>query len=257
MKTKIKKLPKISIALFALALLLFVGGGYIGTRAQLTIFSEDYNAQFELDHLAVALVENGDATIADPEKALILPLKQTFEPGRVYEEKIGAKNVTGINEYVRISLKTYWAECDENGNIIRKRPDLDPSLIELYYQDGNTRKAYNDGAWQINNGEATSERRTFYLNKVLKGGAESAPVVNKLRVNDRIIEDMEVIKGEKDAGGKTTYTYKYAYDGLWIVIEADVQSLQTHNVNDAIKSLWGVQNVTVNTATQTVTVKNS
>ena len=48
-------------------------------------------------------------------------------------------------------------------------------------------------------------------------------------------------------------TYEYDYDDFTFYIEADVQAIQTHNVNDAIGSLWGVNNVSA--ANGTVTVK--
>ena len=41
----------------------------------------------------------------------------------------------------------------------------------------------------------------------------------------------------------TVYTYSYDYNGYAFYIEADVQAIQTHNINDAISSLWGVSNV--------------
>ena len=45
-------------------------------------------------------------------------------------------------------------------------------------------------------------------------------------------------------GDKTIYTYTYHYDGNAFIIEADVQAIQTHNADDAIRSQWGVNNVT-------------
>ena len=243
-----KKLPKKSVALIAAALLLFAGGNVVGTQAQLSIFSEDYNAEFELDHLDVALVENGDDTIAQEGKALITPLANQFEPGRVYKEEIAAKNESDVPEYVRLSLRTYWASYDESGKLV-KHPELDPSLIELTFDDD----AYNNGAWQINDDETTAERRTFYYSKVLNGGKTTAPVVNKLRVNDKVIDDMTVTETkDPNNSNRIIYTYNYEYDGYYICIEADVQSLQVHNVNDAIKSLWGVQNVSASGGNVTV-----
>ena len=46
-------------------------------------------------------------------------------------------------------------------------------------------------------------------------------------------------------GNQTIYTYTYAYDGYQICVEADVQSVQTHNPQETIESTWGVRNVTV------------
>ena len=59
MKIRNTRLSKRTLALLAATALLFAGGGFAGTRAALTYFSEDYTAAFELEHLQVHLVENG------------------------------------------------------------------------------------------------------------------------------------------------------------------------------------------------------
>ena len=62
-------------------------------------------------------------------------------------------------------------------------------------------------------------------------------------------------KTEYAAGEKVTVYYDFiATDTDYtFYIEANVQAIQTHNVNDAIESLWGVTNVTA--ADGIVTVK--
>ena len=57
-KTKIP-FSKRTIALLAVTILLIAGGGITGSKAALTYFSEDYIADFELDHIQVHLIENG------------------------------------------------------------------------------------------------------------------------------------------------------------------------------------------------------
>lgn len=258
MKKK-RKLPVRSLALVAAALLLFTAGGVLATRAELTIFSQNYIARFELDHLDVALVENGDNKIASSN--LILPLGGRMIPGKAYREEIAAENMSNVKEYVRLSLRTYWMEekTDENGQpvldkdgkpVLVKNPELDPSLIHLTY--GN--KPFNDSNWQINNSETTAECRTYYYSKVLNGGSRTEPVVNRLVVSGEIMDEehLTVTPGEK-VGNKTIYKYIYEYDGKIVCIEADVQSLQVHNPNDAIRSIWGVQNVRVSGENVTVT----
>ena len=74
--------------------------------------------------------------------------------------------------------------------------------------------------------------------------------MNKLRLNGKVLDDLSYTTEKK--GNKTVYTYEYEYDGYSIAIEADCQSLQIHNVNDAIKSVWGVDNVSVSGKTLTV-----
>ena len=42
------------------------------------------------------------------------------------------------------------------------------------------------------------------------------------------------------------------YDGKYICLEADVQSIQTHNPNKAIRGEWGVTNVSAADGSLTV-----
>ena len=55
---KFRKLMKSkkTLALALITVLLFAGSGIMGARAQLTIQSQEYRGDFELDHLSVALV---------------------------------------------------------------------------------------------------------------------------------------------------------------------------------------------------------
>ena len=241
MKTK-RRVPKASIALVLAAFVLLAAGSAIATFAAPDIISEDYKAEFALDHLKVRLVENGVVSDDIKPTHLINYMEGKVDPGRVYKEELAAKNMTDVDEYTRMFVRVYW--LDKNG---KKDASVDPSLIELTYDD----KDYNDSNWQINPDETTPECRVFYYSKIHKAGETTEPVVNKLRLNGKVLDDMEVTTEQK--GKKTVYKYNYQYDGYSIAIEADVQSVQIHNVNDAIKSVWGVDNVTV--ADETLTVK--
>lgn len=252
------KLSKRTLGLLAATLVLVLATGGMGARAALSIFSQDYNAQFELDHLDVALIENGEiAGEKDPqdlEKGQLLYHGHKddglqdgrLEPGRVYKEEIGARNLSDTQEYVRMSIRAYWTYTDENGNRVKDN-ELDPGLIELYYvDDAGKRSDYNDSAWKLNAAETTTERKVYYLTDVLEGKKDSALLFNKFRVSDEIISNV-TIETETIKEGDTTqtiYTYIYDYDGYRACIEADVQSIQTHNSADAVTSLWGVENVT-------------
>ena len=41
-------------------------------------------------------------------------------------------------------------------------------------------------------------------------------------------------------GNYKTITMTYDYDGVEFVLEIDVDAVQTHNAEDAVKSAWGV-----------------
>lgn len=252
MKIRNVKLSKRTLALGAVAVLLFASGGIMGTRAQLTTFSEDYNAEFDLDHLQIHLLENGEDvcggtnTLENKVSSNLLEhmgwdgkTPGTFEPGRVYKEEIAARNGRDVPQYVRLRVKKYWRDAAGN-----KDTTMDPDLIQLTFD----KKAYNDSAWQINDAETTRESKTFYYNTTLAGSADSEPVLNRLRIDDSIVSEDKITEHRNG----NVITYEYKYDGYIACVEADVQSLQTHNANDAIRSVWGVLNVTASDGVLTV-----
>ena len=81
---------------------------------------------------------------------------------------------------------------------------------------------------------------------MLDGKKDSALLFNKFRVSDEIISNVKIKTKTIEEGDttQTIYTYIYDYDGYRACVEADVQSIQTHNGADAVTSLWGVENVT-------------
>ena len=277
------KLSKRTLALAAALVLTLTSGGILGTRASLQIFSEDYIGDFELDHLQVHLIENDvdvchnnndddtvHGTYTGKEKyhgnlveylgykndthygdtaAYKLGTPGTVEPGRTYKEEIKARNGRDIDQYVRLSIKKYWV--DPAGN---KATYLSPDLIKLTYNG----KAYNTGAWQRNDKEnkGSHEMETYYLTNILKGQkkapADSPLLFNELTIDKEIVSEEHMDRQETTQGNKTVYTYTYDYDGYTFYIEADVQAIQTHNINDAIDSLWGVDNVSASKGRITV-----
>lgn len=252
MKSAKKNLSTRTLVLIAVAVLLFASGGFLGTRAALTIQSEKLDSEFELDHIYVQLWENDQhvGNRGDGTGSLIAYMNKKVDPGRVYEERIYARNDTGtesvspVDQYVRLIIRKYW--LDEEGN---KDNTLDPTLIKLTYNN----KEYNKGPWVRNDRESTTEAETYYYTSVLSGGAATAPVVNELQLDPKIIAADQLTKeAGKWVGNKQTYTYTYKYKGKYICIEAEVQALQTHNINRAIKSVWGVQNVSVSKGSLTV-----
>ncbi len=268
MKKKVK-FSKRTTALIVAAVLLLAGGGVAGTRAALNIQSEYYRAEFYLNHLQVHLYENGDDVCeraghknnldvhdkAVGELATSLKYEHKVdgkevlgkvEPGMAYKEVIQAKNGSDINEFVRITIRKYWMEEDENGNLV-KSSALNPDRIKLYYgKEGE----YNSDFWTLNPEEnvGSKETSTYYYNTDLSSGEQSLsqPLFDTLKIDATIADFGDIKTTESQEGNKTVYTYEYQYDGCVFYIEADVQAIQTHNANDAIRSQWGVDNITVN-----------
>ncbi len=255
MKIRNTKLSKRTLAIGAVTLVLLVGGSAGTIAAGPAIQSQNYDAEFELEHLQIHLLENGrdvcggDRQLGDSfvggELLQYLGSSRSgetiepgaIEPGVVYKEEIAAKNGKDVGEYVRLSIRKYWKDPDG-----QKDQTMDTDLIELTYNGGE----YNKGPWQKNGRESTPEMETYYYTKMLAGNATTEPVVNQLKVNGKILNKV------KTQTVDNVVTYEYEYDGYRVCIEADVQSLQKNNVNDAIQSVWGVQNVSVSGTSLTV-----
>ena len=242
---KNRKISKRTLLLAVAAILLFTVGGFAAAQAP-GVVSEDYRAEFELDHIAVNLLENGKPLdgnlLGDYGYSKDGGKYANLVPGKTYKEEIAAKNATDVDQYIRITVHKYWV--DKNGN---RDTSKNPDLIRLTYNGSG----YNDGAWQLNKDESTAERSVYYYSNALKGNETAKPVLNQLQIDDSIVprkvldDDGNPVDGvtvKTDEDGVTTYTYEY--DGYRACVEADVQALQPHNINDAIKSVWGVQNVT-------------
>ena len=266
------KFSKRTTALIVAAVLLFAGGGVAGTRAALNIQSEYYRAQFYLNHLQIHLLENGEDVCggendlngkAKVTGRLATSLEYedennlgTVEPGKVYREEIAAKNTSDIDEFVRLTIKKYWVKTEEGKVVMKngepeKADQMDPNWIHLMYDGEET---FNSSAWMKNSAEETAESCTYYYKTDLNGGADTAPLFDQIKIDGKVAEIGKTIPEETvaaDGTKKTVYTYEYKYDGCAFFIEADVQSIQTHNINDAIKSQWGVQNVTGNYSDRT------
>lgn len=239
MNKKAKKISRKTLILLAVAVVMFCAGGVMTARAQLGIFSSDINSEFGMDDIDVVLTENGAQVNTEGDEdagRLMADLEGEILPGRSYDEKIAAENKGAADEYVRIRITKYWKNAKG-----KKNAKLDPSLIELTYGDSS----YNSGAWQRNKAESTTESETYYYSRKLSPGSATEPLMSRFRISDRVTseEDGNYKVTEKKVGNKTVYTYEYIYDGYRACVEADVQSIQTHNGNDAIESLWGVTNV--------------
>ena len=224
------KLSKVTLALLAAALLLFASGGVMGTRAALTINSNEHVLEISLDDLDTVLMENGAAT-AQNDGVLLADLADAdIAPGKVYDEALAVKNNSGYDQYVRLIVRKYWKN-DEGQKVI----DLSPDLIQFVYDD---EVGYNTSDWKLNDAETTDERTVYYYKKVLAGGDTTSALTAGIRIDPSIAD--EVVVSERKEGDQTIYTYEYTYDGYHFGLEAEAQAVQTHHAEDAIKSVWGV-----------------
>ena len=259
MKTK---LSKRTLALLVAAGLLLSVGTVTGTRALPNIVSEHYRAHFYLNHLQVHLWENGKDVCGEKNTldgsnkitgALATDLNYkddsnlgSVEPGKVYKEEIYAQNGKDISQFVRITVRKYWVETDGKGNVLttkdaagntvpEKTTKLSPKQIHLMYggEDG-----YNSGSWFENPKERTTESSTYYYKDLLEGDEFTDLLFDQIKIDKSVAAEKKEEPPEEQPDGRKIYTYTYKYDGCAFYIEADVQAIQAHNVQDAIRSQW-------------------
>ncbi len=231
---KNRNIPAASIVLVIAAVLVVAAGTAFAAVMKPGILSEDYKSEFRLSRAELVPVENGVEMSGRKDAQLLSECGGVMTPGRIYSEELSLKNKGEAGIYVRAEIYAYWV--DEDGE---KRIDLDPSMIELSYGEDS----YNRSAWQEDESARTAERRVFYYTDPLGEGEAAEPVVDGVRVSGRVAKDVVRTSEKKD--GVTVYTYKYRYDGCRVCLEADMQAVQAHNAADAVRSVWGVTNVTV------------
>ena len=240
--------------LFASAIGLLSFSAIGSTRAALTYYSETYSAQIDVQSIGVSLVENGnvvsyrDYTHADNQwnqasgQLLTLPEGEQWQIGRTYPESLSVRNSGSIDEYVRVKLYKYWV--DENGS---KLTHLSPAMIKLHLT--NDHWIVDDKATTAKMGEddpRDGEMIVLYYDSPLPAAGEGGlfyetesfldSVTIDSSVTEKVTEERRV-----DANGWTTVTMTYDYDGASFVVEAEVDAVQTHNAQSAIKSGWGVE----------------
>ena len=249
MAGKIKKFitsPAGTMGAFALAVGLLASSSVGGARAALTYYSETYTSRVQMYDIGVTLLEN-DKEISWrnydsrkdngswlEEKGVLLenmvPEGEKFKIGVWYPEEPKVMNSGTINQYVRVSLYKYW--LDENGEKVQT---LTPDLIDLELQ--------TDNGWMIDEESSTDERTILYYNRVLETGETSPAFAGRLKIDQSVTAKVTQTT-EKTANGSKIIT-TYDYDGVQFCIEATVDAVQEHNVEDAVWSAWG-RKVTVN-----------
>ncbi len=221
----------------AVVLLLFSAVG--SARAALTYYSENYAMEVTVSSIGVTLTENGkdvsfrnyiedDWSDSGDGELLLDLLKETdgkLVPGRAYAEQIGVKNSGAIDSYVRVILYRSWQDADGN-----KDTSLSPDLIDLGLTDTN--------GWIVDEKASTPERMVLYYTKVLPVGESTPPLCETLRVHPDVFE--EVTQETTVTENGTVIKASYKHDGYWMSLEAEVDAVQTHSGQEAVKSAWGV-----------------
>ena len=228
--------PVLFFSAAAVLLLLSTVGS---TRAALTYYSDSYEMNVEVSSIGVSLLENGTIISnrnyteqgwvsnhvgedGEPRGILLEGRFQGDEklvPGKQYEETLSVQNSGQIDSYVRVILYRSWADAAG-----RRDTRLNPELIQL---DG---LGETGNGWIVDESASTKERTVLYYQRPLAQGEETSLLCTGLRI------DPEVLKKAETENGQTSYLY----NGYRFFLEAEVDAVQTHNAEDAIKSAWGV-----------------
>lgn len=257
MKKNAAKKPMLLLALAAVLLLASTIGS---TQAALIYHSENYSAEVTVSNIGVSLLENGDminyrnyaenGNWMKPEDTESTRLMEDLLgtdtkviPGKAYSEELKVKNTGAIDSYVRVILTKYWVDPqgnkaayweDEEGN---KGSKLDLNYIQLIPSDSTK--------WMKDTEASSAEREIYYYSEILPAVSEEDGVTEEMTVSDALIStvkiDPQVAKELIQTTDKNNIiTYVYKYDGYKFVVEAEVQAIQTHNAQEAIKGIWGV-----------------
>lgn len=236
---------RVTYALFALAVILLIGSTIGSTRAALTYYSENYTAEITVSKIGVTLLENGrlvssrDYDNVDwdiqtnrgrndiARGALLqnmLAKDEKLVLNKTYGEELSVRNSGSIDEYVRVRIYRYWTKKNASGQDV-KVTTLSPKLIDL--------NLVNEDKWVKSPHEST-ECIELYYKGILPTGDETELFADGIRIDGEIAGEATV----ETVGDTITTTYKY--DGIEFHVDVEVDAVQTHNAQDAIKSAWGV-----------------
>lgn len=239
MKKNKKFLSAGPVLLLSASALLLLGSTVGSTRAALTYYSDNYAAQMSVSSIGVSLTENGK-TVSSRDYShkgnewdvttgsLLEDLKkeEKIVPGHAYDEVLGVTNSGSIDNYVRVILTKSWT--DEKGN---KDTTLSPNLIDLNVVEGN--------GWIVDENASTPERTLLYYTGIVPAGGSTPAFTDTLTI-DKAIADKVKIEESTDANGNKVINHVYKYDGYQFHVDAEVDAVQTHSAQEAIKSAWGV-----------------
>lgn len=227
--------------LFSASAVLLVMSTVGSTRAALQYTSDAYELQVSVSSIGVSLLEGegdqakvvshrdyaGTDWSGTGESGQLLEGRfgedERLVPGKVYDEVLSVENSGEIDSYVRVILTRSWK--DDRG----KDTTLSPELIGLGLAE--------DGWVEDTRSAGSEERIILYATRPLAPG-EVRTFCRTLRLDPSIMS--EVRTEETPVSGGTLVTTSYQYNGYHFDLEAEVNAVQTHNAEDAIRSAWGV-----------------
>lgn len=210
-----------------------------------------YGSQVQMDSIGITLIEgdedrevrswyydnsvrtsgDGDLWLLDPVNGEYIKPGAVIRPGVAYGLPLSVKKYDPANIpfYWRSTSYCYWQEGNE------KRSDLDAGLIRLSYVEDP------EEFWR-DTGASTAERRVVY-GRMFVNGAKSPRFTEFFSVDADALrpvvsKDTEIA----DDGRLKTVTFtKVDYGNADARLEVHVDATQTHNMDGAALSAWGVK----------------
>lgn len=207
-----KKKNLVTWGLFGAAVLLLAASVTGSSRAALTYYNENYQADLEMSAPIGVTLTAGEDHAADGTAAPVSTEMENLVPGKSYPVRLGVENTGEIDAYVRVILRCYWK--DENG----KRRDVSPEWIEKGIPEG----------WL--EADSTKEQTVLYYRNPV------APGTKLIMVEDLSVSPEVAKYATWNTDGTTT---TYDYKGLTLVVEAEADAVQTHHAAAAMESAWG------------------
>ena len=248
---------------FISILLVFTTVG--GINAELQTLSDEYNSEFAMKDIGITLQEKGekDGSFIDVGwrdykiennngkwrngNYPLFHSIDTIEFGRKYSEQFRVLNSGTIDEYVRVKIYKYWIDGNN-----KKNYQLDPAKIVLKLNDVELKdlSGENNG-WVVDKNETTVERITMYYTMPIKHDEATGLFADSLTIDSSVGEmTKNVVKQETiDGVTYTTYSFTGKYNGNYFCVEMEADAIQTHNVDKAVKSVWG-RNISIDKSTK-------
>ena len=192
----------------------------------------------EMYSLGISLIENdnvisyrnynNESNEYDTKEGVLVEqfgITKDFIPGKIYQEKLAAKNTGEIDQYIRVQIYKFWTNKD--GEKLRNNPDLINMNIT------------NDTRWIIDESASTAERTVLLYNEILKKDEVTPNFLESFYVDSSIRNKVHYTTRKE--GENTIIMTERAFNGINLNIEVKVDAISVHNAQDQIWSAWGIK----------------
>lgn len=189
---------------------------------------KNIEATGQLSSIEISLLENGKTISCSDNNVIEKPMFKEIvdKPLKMeYDVNYSVKNTGSIDIYTRAIIYKKW--LDKDG---KTSHSLNPSYIEVMINKNN--------GWFIDKQKSTSERTVLYYNKILPVNEETTFIAG-IKINNSILNYVKQ-NVTKDSNGNRTIEMEYIHEGTKFALDIEIDAVQTHNAQDAIKEKWGV-----------------